>query len=369
MNVKIFNLEQDHKEIKEDLIRAFEECLTNGEFILGKEVTALEADFAAYIGARYAVGVGSGTDALRVGGLSLDIKAGDKFVTAPNSYVASAMALSMHGLVPRFCDIEFETYNMDPEKLEDLLKKEKGIKLCVPVHLYGQSCRIGEIMDVCKQYNVQIMEDACQAHGAHYKGKKVGTFGDVSAFSFYPTKNLGCYGDGGMIVTDSEEICKKAMMLRNYGQSDKHVHDIEGFNTRLDELQAKLLRVKLAYLDAWNDKRRHNAELYKKELQGLPVILPDEAPWAYHVYHLYIIRSRQRDELRQHLNEQGVTTLIHYPTPIHLQKVYRSLGLGKGSFPNAESIAEEIISLPMYPTLTEDEIFYVCQCIKEFYVQ
>jgi dTDP-4-amino-4,6-dideoxygalactose transaminase len=369
MNVKIFNLELDHAEIKEDLIKAFEVGLTNGEFILGKEVAALEADFAAYIGVKYAVGVGSGTDALRVGGLSLDIKAGDKFVTAPNSYVASAMALSMHGLVPRFCDIELETYNMDPEKLADLLKKEKGIKLCIPVHLYGQSCKLDEILSVCKKYGVQVMEDACQAHGALYKGKKVGTFGDVSAFSFYPTKNLGCYGDGGIIVTDSEEIYKKAMMLRNYGQSDKHVHDIEGFNTRLDELQAKLLRVKLAYLDAWNDKRRHNAALYKKELQGLPVVLPDETPWAHHVYHLYVIRSKERDALRQYLSEQGVSTLIHYPTPIHLQKAYRSLGMGKGSFPNAESVALEIISLPMYPALKEDEIFYVCQCIRKFYTK
>ena len=332
MNIKIFNLEHDHTGIKEDLIKAFEEVLTNGEFILGKEVAALEEAFAAYIGVKYAVGVGNGTDALRVGGLSLDIKAGDKFVTAPNSYVASAMALSMHGLVPRFCDIELETYNMDPEKLEDLLKKEKDIKLCIPVHLYGQSCKLDEILDVCKQYGVQVMEDACQAHGALYKGKKVGTFGDVAAFSFYPTKNLGCYGDGGIIVTNSEEIYKKAMMLRNYGQSDKHVHDIEGFNTRLDELQAKLLRVKLPHLDAWNDKRRHNAGLYKKELQGLPVVLPDEAPWAHHVYHLYVIRSKERNALRQYLSEHGVSTLIHYPTPIHLQKVYQSLGYEKRFF-------------------------------------
>jgi dTDP-4-amino-4,6-dideoxygalactose transaminase len=369
MNVRIFNLEQDHKEIKEDLIRAFEETLTNGEFILGKEVAAFEADFAAYIGARYAVGVGNGTDALRVGGLSLGIKAGDKFVTAPNSYVASAMALSVHGLVPRFCDIELETYNMDPEKLDDLLKKEKGIKLCIPVHIYGQSCRIDEIRGICKEYGVQVMEDACQAHGASYKGRKVGTFGDVSAFSFYPTKNLGCYGDGGIIITDSEEIYKKTIMLRNYGQSDKHVHDIEGFNTRLDELQARLLRVKLEHLDTWNNKRRHNAALYRKELQGSPVVLPEEAPRARHVYHLYVIRSRQRDALRQYLGDHGVSTLIHYPTPIHLQQVYRSLGLEKGSFPNAESVAQEIISLPMYPALTEDEILYVCRCIKEFYLK
>lgn len=367
MNVKIFNLESDHAEIKKDLTAAFEHCLGNGEFILGKEVTAFEAAFAAYIGAGYAVGVGNGTDALRVGGLSLDLKAGDKFVTAPNSYVASAMALSIHGLVPRFCDIELETYNMDPEKLSDLLKEEKDIKLCVPVHLYGHPCRLDEILDVCIQHNVQVMEDACQAHGALYKNKRVGTFGDISAFSFYPTKNLGCYGDGGIVVTDSEEIYRKVVMLRNYGQSDKHVHDVAGFNTRLDELQAKLLRIKLSYLDRWNEMRRKNAEIYRRELQDLPIVLPGEASWAHHVYHLFVIRSKKRDELRKYLSERGVTTLIHYPTPIHLQKVYQSLGLGKGSLPVAESVSREIISLPMYPTLTEDEIVYVCRCIRNFY--
>jgi dTDP-4-amino-4,6-dideoxygalactose transaminase len=367
MNVKIFDLERDHAEIKEDLINAFEEVLTKGDFILGKEVVALEEAFAKYIGVRYAVGVGNGTDALRVGGLSLDIKPGDKIVTAPNSYIASAMALSIHGLVPCFCDIELETFNMDPEKLGDLLKKEKGIKLCIPVHLYGHPCKLEEILNICKEHGVQVMEDACQAHGALYEGKKVGTFGDVATFSFYPTKNLGCYGDGGIVVTNSEEIFKKATMLRNYGQSAKHVHDIEGFNTRLDELQAKLLRVKLEYLDAWNDKRRHNAWFYKKELHDLPIVLPDEAPWAHHVYHIYVIRSKERDALRQYLSDHSVSTLIHYPTPIHLQKVYQSLGYKKGSFPNAESTAQEIISLPMYPSLTQDEILYVCECIRKFY--
>ena len=277
------------------------------------------------------------------------------------------MALSTQGFVPRFCDIELETYNMDPKKLSDLLKNEKGIKLCIPVHLYGHPCKLDEIMNLCKKYGVRVMEDACQSHGALYKGEKVGTFGDVSAFSFYPTKNLGGYGDGGVVTTDSEEIFRKATMLRNYGQSAKHVHDIAGFNSRLDELQARFLRIKLEYLDTWNNQRRRNASLYKKGLQGLPIILPDEAPWAHHVYHLYVIRSKERDRLRQYLSDHGVSTLVHYPTPIHLQKVYQSLGYKKGSFPNAESSALEIISLPMYPTLAEDEILYVCECVRKFY--
>ncbi|HVN98358.1 MAG TPA: DegT/DnrJ/EryC1/StrS family aminotransferase [Syntrophorhabdaceae bacterium] len=367
MKVNIFNLERDHAELQEELLVRFKHVLTKGDFILGKEVTALEEAFAEYVGTSHAVGVGSGTDALRVGGLALDIKAGDKFVTAPNSYIASAMALSMHGLVPRFCDIELDTHNMDPERLGDLLRKEEGIKLCIPVHLYGHPCMLDEIMDVCRKHGIMVMEDACQAHGALYKGKKVGTYGDVTAFSFYPTKNLGAYGDGGIVTTDSEKVFKKATMLRNYGQSAKHVHDIEGFNSRLDELQASLLRIKLDYLDAWNDRRRYNASLYNEGLQGLPIILPQETPWAHHVYHLYVIRSKERDRLRAYLNDRGISTLIHYPTPIHLQKVYQSLGYEAGSFPNAELAAQEVVSLPMYPSLTQDEIAYVSECVRKFY--
>ncbi|OPY78525.1 MAG: dTDP-3-amino-3,6-dideoxy-alpha-D-galactopyranose transaminase [Syntrophorhabdus sp. PtaU1.Bin058] len=367
MIVKMFNLEREHEDIKKDLLRIFEDVLSGGEFIQGKEVRALEESFASYIGVKYAIGVGNGTDAIRIGGLALDLKAGDKFVTTPNTYVASAMALSMQGLVPLFCDIELETYNMDPEKLEDLLKRERDIKLCIPVHLYGHPCRMDEIMGICKTYGVKVMEDACQAHGALYKDRKVGGFGDVAAFSFYPTKNLGCYGDGGIVVTDSEEAYRKAIMLRNYGQTDKHVHAIEGFNSRLDEVQAAFLRHKLEYLDQWNEKRRHIAWFYRKELEDTPLVLPAEAPWAHHVYHVYVVRSKKRDDLRQYLSDNGVSTLIHYPTPIHLQGAYGSLGFRKGSFVNAEQAAGEIISLPMYPTLKQDEILHVCGCIREFY--
>lgn len=365
--VKMFNLAQDSIDIRPDLIKGFEEVLGSGEFILGKELSAFEKAFADYLGVKYAIGVGNGTDALRVGGLSLGLKRGDAFVTAPNSYVASAMALSPHGLVPRFCDIEPDTYNMDPGALRKLLKDDKSIKLCIPVHLYGQAARMDEITEICRQHNVRVMEDACQAHGALYKGKKAGTFGDVAAFSFYPTKNLGCYGDGGIIVTNSEQIYQKTLMLRNYGQSDKHVHDDEGFNTRLDELQAKLLRIKLPHLDRWNNARRTKARMYDQALANLPIGLPKRIPDAYHVYHLYVIRVRERDALRSYLNECGVPTLIHYPTPIHLQEAYRSLGFGEGSFPNVERAAKEIISLPLYPSISEEDVLYVSRCIRNFY--
>ncbi|MCX5802864.1 MAG: DegT/DnrJ/EryC1/StrS family aminotransferase, partial [Proteobacteria bacterium] len=259
------------------------------------------------------------------------------------------------------------TYNMDPESLESVLSKGKGIKLCIPVHLYGHPCRMDEILDICKRYNVTVMEDACQAHGTLYKEKKIGSFGDVSAFSFYPTKNLGCYGDGGIVLTDSDDINEKALMLRNYGQISKHVHTIEGFNSRLDEMQAAILRFKLEKLNHWNERRRHIASIYRRELEDTPLLLPLEAPWAYHVYHLYVVRVKKRDELMRYLSEQGVSTLIHYPMPIHMQKVYKHLGYKHGDFPNAEKVAKEIISLPMYPSLKEDEVLYICGRIRAFY--
>jgi dTDP-4-amino-4,6-dideoxygalactose transaminase len=367
MIVKIFNLERDHGEIKSEIIGRFEDVLSNGEYILGKEVKLFEDAFASYIGVKYAVGVNSGTDALKIGGLAAGLQRGDKIVTTPNTYISTAMSLSMHGITPLFCDIELDTYNMDPGQLEDILKKEKGIKLCIPVHLYGHPCRMDEIREICLRHGVKILEDACQAHGAKYKDDMTGALGDVAAFSFYPTKNLGCYGDGGIIVTDSEEIYNKAIMLRAYGQEAKHVHAIEGFNSRLDEVQAAILKLKLDLLDRWNTKRRHFAWLYRRDLSDTPLVLPDEAPWAYHVYHLFVVRAKKRDELTGYLKEKGVSTLIHYPTPIHLQQVYEHLGYGKGAFPNSETAAEEIISLPMYPSLKEDEVVYVSKCIREYY--
>jgi len=367
MKVKIFDIDRDHAAIKPELVKTFENVLSGGEFILGKEVRALEEEFAAYVGTKYAVGVASGTDAIKIGGLALGLKPGDKFVTTPNTYIATAMALSEHGCIPRFCDIEDESYNMDPAALEELLRKEPGIRLCVPVHLYGQPCRLDEIREICGRHGVMIMEDACQAHGSRYTDRNVGTMSDAAAFSFYPTKNLGCYGDGGIIVTDNDEAYSQMMVLRAHGQTDRHVHDVQGFVSRLDELQAALLRVKLPYLDEWNIARRRNASLYDRGLEDLPVKRPIEAPYAYHVYHLYVIAAGDRDALRAYLAEKGIITLIHYPTPIHLQKVYSHLGYGPGSFPVAERSARQIISLPLYPSLRDDEIAYVCEAISEFY--
>ena len=369
MIVKMFDLQREYMADRDALVGAFEAVHLGGEFILGKHVKAFEEAFAAYVGARHAVGVASGTDAIRIGGLSCGLVRGDKLVTTPNTYIATAMALSMHGITPVFCDIDPETYNMDPDCLEEVLSRERDVRLCIPVHLYGHAAPMDEILAVCRKYGAAVMEDACQAHGALYKGRAVGTVGRAAAFSFYPTKNLGCQGDGGAVTTDDEETYLRMLKLRNYGQSDKHVHVIEGFNSRLDELQAAILRFKLTRLPAWNNRRRELAALYRNGLADTPLILPIEKPWAHHVYHLFVVRSQERQALQEYLTASGISTLIHYPTPIHLQKVYEHLGYKAGAFPVAEQLSEEILSLPMYPALRDDEVLCVCEAIKAYYKQ
>ena len=369
MTVKIFDLEREYEGLESELVAAFERVCKSGEFILGKEVAAFEEAFARYTGVHFAVGVGSGTDALRLGGLALGLKSGDKVVTTPNTYVATVMALSIHGIVPVFCDIDPEDMTMDPGALEEVLKATSGVKVCIPVHLYGHPCRMDEIMDVCGRFGVTVFEDACQAHGALYKGRKVGTFGVAAAFSFYPTKNLGAYGDAGGLVTANRGIYDAICRLRNYGQTGKHVHAVEGFNSRLDELQAAILSVKLPGLDAANERRRHLADIYRMDLEDdpPPVVPPIEKPWARHVYHLYVVRCAQRDHLSQFLKSRGIGSLVHYPTPIHLQEAYRGLGYSDGAFPQAEKAASEILSLPLYPALKEEEVVSVCTAIRAFY--
>jgi dTDP-4-amino-4,6-dideoxygalactose transaminase len=367
MQVPIFDLSREYGQMRQDLLRIFDEVATRGDFILGGAVRLFEADFARYVGAQFSAGVGSGTDAVRIGGLACGLARGDKVVTTPNTYIATVMALSPHGIVPVLSDIEPETYTMDPGRLEEVLKREKGIRLCIPVHLYGHPARMDEIGALCAAHGVSIFEDACQAHGALYKGKMVGIFGMAAAFSFYPTKNLGCLGDGGAVATNSRAVYDKITALRNYGQNEKHVHETEGFNSRLDELQAAILSYKLAFLDESNRKRRALAEAYQDGLKGTPLVLPREEEWAYHVYHLYVVRSEERDRPAAYLKERGVTTLIHYPTSIHLQGAYKHLGYRPGDFPVSEEVSRQILSLPMYPGLTQDEVLYVCNSIKAFY--
>lgn len=368
--VKIFDLGREYSENRESLLEIFDRVCLSGEFVLGKEVTAFEEAFARYVGVHFAAGVGSGTDAIRIGGLALGLKPGDKVVTTPNTYVSTVMALSIHGIEPVLCDIELDTYNMDPGALEQVLKREKGVKVCIPVHLYGHACQMDEILAVCDRYGVKVFEDACQAHGALYKGRKVGTFGVASAFSFYPTKNLGAYGDGGAIVTADRALHEEVCRLRIYGQQGKHRHVIEGFNSRLDEIQAAILSYKLLFLDANNEKRRHLADIYHWDLENeTPIFLPVEKPWAHHVYHLFVIRTKDREELSGYLRSRGITSLVHYPAPIHFQEAYHRLGYKKGSFPQAEKAAAEVLSLPLYPTMTDEEIVAVSSAIKAYYTR
>ena len=368
--VKIFDLQKEYEELKGALAEIFDRVCRSGEFIMGKEVAAFEEAFARYTGVHFAAGVASGTDAIRLGGLALGLKAGDKVVTTPNTYIATVMALSVHGIIPVFCDIDPETFTMDPRALEEVLKREKNVKVCIPVHLYGHPCQMDEIIDLCTAFGVTVFEDACQSHGALYKGRKVGTFGRAAAFSFYPTKNLGAYGDGGALVTADRGVYDEICRLRNYGQQEKHVHVIEGFNSRLDELQAAFLSYKLGRLDSGNERRRHLAAVYRWDLEDeTPLTLPKEQPWAHHVYHLYVARTRERERLSGFLKGRGIGSLVHYPTPIHLQEAYQRLGYKRGAFPEAEKAASEIISLPLYPGLKDEDVISVSGAIKAFYAR
>ena len=366
MNISLVDLKRQYNSIKDEVNTKINEVLQNTYFILGENTEAFEEEFANYCGVKHAIGVASGSDALTLSLKALGIEEGDEVITVPNTFIATVDAISRNGAKPVFVDIDLETYNINVAKIEEkITDKTKAI---IPVHLYGQPADMDAIIKIAKKkYDLKIIEDACQAHGAEYKGKKVGSLGEVGCFSFYPAKNLGAYGDGGMVVTNNEEIAERIKMLRNYGQSKKYYHDFMGYNSRLDEIQAAVLRVKLRYLDEWNDKRREYAKLYNELLKNVSgVETPIEKEFVKHVYHLYVIRCKNRDELQQYLSSKGVSTGIHYPIPVHLQKAYKHLEYKQGDFPITEKYSKEILSLPMFPELLEDEIKYVVNCIKKF---
>jgi len=358
------DLRLQYQAIKVELDNAVQSVLDSGWFILGKNVAAFESEFAAYCGAAFAVGVGNGTEALQLALMACGVGPGDEVITAPNSATFTALAITAVGAVPTFVDIHPEAYNIDPQRLEEAIGART--KAIMPVHLYGQPADMDPILDIARRHNLFVIEDAAQAHGALYKGRHVGTLGDVGCFSFYPSKNLGAFGDGGMVVTNNPEIADKVRMLRNGGQKSRYDHQLLGMNSRLDELQAAILRVKLRYLDKWNERRRHIAALYTALLGDSTVEPPVEMPYAKHVYHLYVIRCKERAALQKYLAEQGVETAIHYPTPIHLQKAYRWLNLGRGSFPIAEQYAEEVLSLPIYPELTDAKVRQIATYIRDW---
>ena len=371
--IPFIDLTRQYKAIEEEILSATKRVFEKGRFILGEEVSAFEEEFARYCGVRYGVGVNSGTDALYLALRAAGIGEGDEVVTVANSFIASALAISFTGAKPIFVDIEPETYNLDPNALEHLLKRQRTtgkrqrIKAILPVHLYGHPAQMDAVMEVAHRYHLAVIEDACQAHGAKFNNKTAGSFGAMGCFSFYPTKNLGGSGDGGMVITDDKKLYEKLRLLRCYGEKKKYEHILQGGNSRLDEIQAAILRVKLRYLDKWNDQRRAKALRYKKELEGSGVVCSVEKEGSHHVYHLFVIRTRKRNSLGAFLKGKGIETLIHYPTPIHLQKAYKDLGYQRGDLPVTERYAQGILSLPFFPELSEREIDEVGDQVKNFF--
>jgi dTDP-4-amino-4,6-dideoxygalactose transaminase len=365
MKVNFVDLKAQYQTIKPEIDKAIENVISNTAFILGKAVAEFEEQFAAYCGAKHCVGINSGTSALIMALKALDVGEGDEVITTPNTFIATAEAISFAGATPVLVDIEEKNYNLDPAKLEKAITAKT--KAIIPVHLYGQPADMDPIFEIAKKKGIPVIEDAAQAHGAQYKGKKTGGLATAACFSFYPGKNLGAYGEGGAVTTDDEGMAQKVRMLRDHGSPKKFYHEFIGNNCRLEGIQGAVLSVKLKHLDKWNDGRRKNADLYRKYLEGTGVGLPEEMPYARHVYHVFCVRVKERQKLIDFLKEKGIFTNIHYPIPIHLQKAYSFLGYKKGDFPATEGCMDEILSLPMFAELTEEEIKYTADCIREFY--
>ncbi|MBN1872338.1 MAG: DegT/DnrJ/EryC1/StrS family aminotransferase [Candidatus Omnitrophica bacterium] len=364
MKVPLMNIQVQYDQLKTKIDDAITEIASSSKFILGKETEIFEREIAAYCDARYAVGVGSGTEALILALTALGIGKGDEVITTPATFIATAESISRVGARPVFADIDRDTYNIDPGKIEEAVTPRT--KAIIPVHLFGNPCDMDRIMDIAGRHNLKVIEDTAQAIGATYNDKKVGSFGDAGCLSFFPSKNLGAFGDGGMILVNDGGLYKKLRLLRVHGTSEKYHHSIIGFNSRLDNLQATILTVKLKKLDDWNERRRRVAKRYDEELKGL-VETPSEANKGRHVYHLYIIRveKRKRDGLMKFLNDNGIESRVYYPLPVHLQECYKDLGYKKGDFPEAEAASTETLALPLFPEIKDDEQRYVIDKLKK----
>lgn len=364
MNIPFLDLKAQNSALKQEILPVWAEILDAAAFIGGKYVKAFEEEFAAITHTKYCVALNSGTDALRFIFIALGLRPGDEVLTVPNTFIATTEAISQAGGSPVFVDIDPETYTLDPEKLEAAITpRTRGI---VPVHLYGQPAEMDAITAIAKKHNLWVVEDACQAHLAEYQGRPAGSLGRAAAFSFYPGKNLGACGDAGAVTTDDPELAATIAMLRDHGQSRKYYHAMEGYNGRCDALQAAALSVKLKHLPLWTEARRKHAQRYRELLQDIPgLALPRTAPGNLPVYHLFVVQVDNRDLVMQALAEKGITTGLHYPLPLHRQEAYAHLHLPAGSFPVAEACAERLLSLPLYPELTEEQIVFVCDSIKE----
>lgn len=365
MSVPFLDLKTQYQEIEEEIQTAIDEVFDSGWFILGKNVELFEQEFASYLNAGFAIGVSSGTSALQLSLLAYGVGLGDEVITTPNTAFPTVAAISSAGATPVFADIDPSTYNIDSSKIEGkITKKTKAI---IPVHLYGQMADIETVMLIAAKHNLWVIEDACQAHGANLNSQKAGTFGNLGCFSFYPTKNLGSYGDSGIVATNDSSLADKVRLLRNYGETERYHHVIKGLNSRMDELQAAILRVKLIKLDTYNKLRRQKANVYHRLLKGVgDLVLPEEKS-GYHVYHLYVIRTKYRNKLRDFLTKNSVQTQIHYPIPVHLQEAYSDLKLEKGVLPCAEKVSGEILSLPLYPEIRNECLELIAEKIKQFY--
>lgn len=366
MNIPFLSFSETNRQVKAEMLEAFETFFDKSWYILGEKVKQFEVEYAAFNQVQHCVGVSNGLDALHIALKTLQVGPGDEVIVPSNTYIASALAVSYTGATPVFVEPKIDTYNIDPEKIEAAITSKT--KAIMPVHLYGQSCEMEAIMQVAAKHNLYVIEDNAQAQGAAYNNRLTGTWGHINATSFYPGKNLGALGDAGAVTTNDGELARIASLLRNYGSGKKYYNEVIGFNMRLDECQAAFLSVKLRHLHEWTAQRQQVAGWYQEALHEVGDLqLPQTAEGATHVYHLYVVRTEKRDELHQHLSANGIGTMIHYPIPPHMQQAYAPLGFQKGSFPLAEKIAETCLSLPLWPGMTEEMVHEVAEAIKLFY--
>ena len=362
--IRYLDLKAQYRSIKGEIQQAVEGVLESGQYVLGDEVAAFESEFAAYSGAAHGVAVNSGTSALHLALLAAGVGSGDEVITVPFTFVATVAAVCYTGAHPVFVDIDPRTFTMDVRQIEAAVTPRT--KAILPVHLYGQPADMDPILEIARKHGLIVIEDAAQAHGAEYKGRRVGSIGDLGCFSFYPGKNLGAYGEGGLVTTNNPKFADTVRVLRDWGQTRKYHHVRLGYNYRMEGLQGAILRVKLRHLEPWTEARRSRAVLYDQRLTGSPVVSPPAMPYARHVYHVYAIRSGERDDVQRTLQSNGIQTGIHYPIPVHLQEGYQDLGCVPGQFPHAERAAREVLSLPLYPELSNSQVEQVAAAVHQY---